>query len=263
MTCCLPRQRVSMTNKQFRDYVHGAEPLAGELGLTHVTDYAYLRGLVASGKLEPRPCNVYGEPLVYLFYGRPAYRSNWDKGTTTTIGYARICLILRDEVASMARRIMPFDSGGFAHYSSGLHHSLTRDDFEIDPADHPLKIAGAFYDTLGDYWDVKPKPSLSFPVTQDIVEAYYHLISGGLKEVFDDRCAAIEVQVAKPIELKDRIVALIGPNQIFEDPAVQSLLAESKAEARGYRITRMFDPREISGQLLSEVARFLEDRAWL
>ncbi len=252
-----------MKKKQFSDYIHGAPPIEGQLGLTHVTDCAYLGGLVASGKLEPRPCKVYDEPLVYLFYGRPAYRSNWDKGTTTAIGYARICLILRDDVAELAHRIMPFDSGGFAHYGSALHHSLTRDDFEVDPANHPRKIVGAFYDSLGDYWEVKPRSGLSFSVTQHVLQSYYHLISSGLQEEFDDRCGAIEVQVAEAIPLKDRIVALIAPNQVFEDATVQQMLADSGAEARGYRITRMFNPREISGQLLSEVARFLEDKSWL
>lgn len=252
-----------MTTSQFKDYVHGATPLVGQLGLTHVTDCAYLGGLVASGKLEPRDCKVYDEPLVYLFYGRPAYRSSWDKGTTTVLGYARICLILRDEVAAMAHRILPFDSGGFPHFGNALHHSLTRADFEIDPADHPLKIAGAFYDSLENYWEVKPRDGMSFPITQNIVQSYYHLISGGFHEQFDDRCGAIEVQVAQPIELKDRILALIAPNQAFEDPAVQAFLDASGAEARGYRITRMFNPSEVSGQLLSEVARFLEDRSWL
>jgi hypothetical protein len=252
-----------MTKKQFSDYIHGAAPIAGQLGLTHVTDCAYLGGLIASGKLEPRDCKVYGEPLVYLFYGRPAYRSNWDEGTTTAIGYARICLILRDEVAAMAHRILPFDSGGFPHYSSALHHSLTREDFEVDPKDHPLKIVGAFYDSLESYWEVKPKHAPSFPITQNVIQSYYDLISGGLKEEFDDRCGAIEVQVAEAIPLKDRIVALIAPNQTFEDDAVKQLLAESGAEARGYRLTRMFNPKEVSGQLLSEVARFLEDQSWL
>lgn len=252
-----------MNDRQFRDYIRSATPLAGQLGLTHVTDCAYLGGLVASGKLEPRDCKVYGEPLVYLFYGRPAYRSNWDQGTTTTIDYARICLILRDEVAAMAHRIMPFDSGGFQRYSSALHHSLKREDFEVDPKDHPLKIVGAFYDSLENYWEIKPKETLRFPITQNVIQSYYHLISGGFREEFDDRCGAIEVQVADPIPLKDRVVALIAPHQVFDDLAVEKFVADCGAEARGYRITRMFNPKEVSGQLLSEVARFLEDKAWL
>src|SRR3546814_17806845 len=79
-----------MPDNQFREFVHGAAPLTGQLGLTHVTDCARLSGLVASRKLEPRLCDVYGEPLVYLFYGRPAYRRAWRGGATTNLDYARI-----------------------------------------------------------------------------------------------------------------------------------------------------------------------------
>src|SRR4051794_19000935 len=110
-----------MPDNQFRDFIHGATPLTGQLGLTHVTDCARLSGLVASRKLEPRLCDVYGEPLVYLFYGRPAYRRAWSGGATTNLDYARICLILRDDVTAHAHRILPFDSGGFNRYSGAFH----------------------------------------------------------------------------------------------------------------------------------------------
>jgi len=252
-----------MSNPHFRDFIHGSAPLAGQLGLTHVTDCARLGGLVASRKLEPRHCDVFGEPLIYLFYGRPAYRRAWTDGATSNLDYARICLILRDDVATKAHRVLPFDSGGFSRYSNAFHDSLTLADFELLPTDHPLKIIGAFYDTLESYWTMEPVQPRTFPVTQHAVRAYYHLITGGLAEQFDDRCSAIEVQLASTLPLDGEVVALVGPNQIFDDPAVKSMMADWGAEPRGYRVPRMFNPSEVAGRLFSEVERFLEDRTWL
>lgn len=252
-----------MSGHKFRDFVQAAKPVGGQLGLTHVTDCARLGSLVEARRLEPRHCDVFGQPLVYLFYGRPAYRRAWSEGATSNLDYARICLILHDEVAKRAHRILPFDSGGFPRYSSAFHDTLSLADFEVDPADHPLKIIGAFYDSVDAYWMMNPVQPRKFPITQHAVRSYYDLITGGLKERFDDRCASIEVQLAEPLPLQGAVVALVGPHQIFDDPAVQAMVDDWGAEPRPYRVPRMFDPREVAGRLFSEVERFLEDKTWL
>ncbi|MFZ8428755.1 hypothetical protein ACO1NA_14805, partial [Staphylococcus aureus] len=76
----------------------------------------------------------------------------------------------------------------FNRYSGAFHDSLTLADFEVLPTDHPLKVIGAFYDSLEDYWMMEPVKPRTFPVTQHIVRSYYQLITGGLSEQFDDRC---------------------------------------------------------------------------
>lgn len=252
-----------MSGNQFRDFVHNAPPMPGQLGLTHVTDCAILPKLLKLGRLEPRLCKVFNEPLVYLFYGRPAYRRAWEHGTTTNLDYARICFILRDEVAERAHRIFPFDSGGFARYHVALHDSLTLDDFAVDPADHPRKVVGAFYDSPESYWTMAPAQPRTFPVTQNIVRSYYQLITGGLAQQFDDRCSTIEIQLADQLDLAGEVLAVIAPNQVFDDPEVQAIMARWGAEPRGYRLTRLFNPQEVAGRLFSEVERFLEDHRWL
>ena len=248
---------------QFSDFVTSAAPLGGQLGLSHVTDCARLASLIQSERLEPRSCDVFGEQLVYLFYGRPAYRRAWEGNATSNLDYARICIVLRDEVVERAHRMLPFDSGGFHRYRGAFHDSLELADFEIAKGDHPLKLIGAFYDTLEGYWTMKPKQGLDFHATQNVIRSYYQLITGGLAEKFDDRCAAIEVQLDQALELNGEVLALIGPNQIFDDPAVEALLAKWGAEARGYRVTHMFNPPETSARLMAEVERFLDDRGWL
>ena len=252
-----------MASDQFRTFIQSAAPLAGQLGLTHVTDCARLASLVQSEKLEPRMCDVFGEKLIYLFYGRPSYRRAWDGEATSNLDYARICLVLRDDVIASARRVLPFDSGGFARYASAFHDSLELGDFELDKGVHPLRIIGAFYESLERYFTMEPIQPRSFPVTQNVVRSYYQLITDGLAETFDDRCGAIEVQLAETLSLAGEVLALIGPNQIFDDPKVKAMVAAWGAEPRGYRLTRMFNPAETAGRLFGEVERFLEDRKWL
>jgi hypothetical protein len=248
---------------QFSEFVHCAPAISGGIGLTHVTDCVNISGVLASGKLEPRPCAIFKKDLLYLFYGRPAYRRKWDGEATSNLGYARICFILHDDVAQKASRILPFDSGGYDRFKHAFHDQLALEDFEIDPADSPRKIVAAFYDDFVGYYWMKPTPGLTFPLSQNIVDSYYKLITGNLKEAFDDRCAAIEVQLEQSLLLAGQVLAVIGPNQMFDDPHLMDQMKAWGAEPRGYKLTNFFNPAEISGRLLDEVERFLIDKSYL
>ncbi|UZW57320.1 hypothetical protein NUH86_21645 [Sphingobium sp. JS3065] len=252
-----------MTGSQFGTYIHAAPELDGGIGLTHVTDCVHLGSILGSGKLEKRWCQVFEKDLLYLFYGRPAYRRKWDSGATSNLGYARMCFVLRDAVADKAARLLPFDSGGYKHYQDAFHQTLDISDFDVAPTDHPRKIVAAFYETFSDYYWMAPRPGLKLPLTQNIVDSYYKLITGGLKETFDDRCAAIEVQLEDSLPLAGQVLAVIGPHMMFDDPHLMDQIIAWGAEPRGYQLPRMFNPAEIGGRLLDEVHRFLVDGGYL
>lgn len=247
----------------FADFISGTPRTSGNLGLAHVTDCAHLGSIAQAGELKLRSCKVFKERLVYLFYGRPAYRAKWEGGSTADLAYARACFVLRDEVVSRAKRIFPFDTGGFRNYGSALHKSLGIADFQLNDGDHPLQVIGAFYSSLEDYFWMHPVSGRNFPISQNAVRSYYQLISAGQHEVHDDRCAAIEVQLDKPVPLKGEVLALIAPNQAFDDAALMAHLKDWGAEPRGYRITRAFNPVETTPLLMNEVDRFHRDMKWL
>lgn len=247
----------------FADFISETPKASGNLGLAHVTDCAHLGGIAKAGELKLRGCKVFGERLLYLFYGRPAYRAKWEGGSTSDLGYARACFVLRDDAVSLAKRIFPFDSGGFKNYASAFHRSLQVNDFKLREGDHPLQVIGAFYKNLEDYYWMNPISGRDFPITQHAVRSYYQLISSGQRESHDDRCAAIEVQLDKPLVLKGEVLALIAPNQVFDDPDLVKRLQEWGAEPRGYRITRTFNPAESTLLLMTEVDRFHRDMKWL
>ena len=45
------------------------------LPLTHVTRGILAEDIIRKGSVEPSACKLFGEPLVYFYYGRPAYNS--------------------------------------------------------------------------------------------------------------------------------------------------------------------------------------------
>lgn len=251
-------------NRQFRDYVATADELDGGIGLTHITDCVNLDAILASGELEARHCKVFGRDLLYLFYGKPAYRRRWDGEGTTNLGYARVCFILRDDVALEADRMLPFDSGAFfGRYRHAFHEQLEVDAFDVDVQLHPRKIVSAFYPDFAAYFWMQPSAGLTIPLSKSIVDSYYKLITGGLKECFDDRCSAIELQYGASLPLAGKVEAVIAPNQMFDDPDLIAQIKAWGAEPRGYIIPHMFNPNEIGGRLYDAVHRYLIDAGYL
>lgn len=253
-----------MIGKQFGEYIAAGTDIEGGIGLTHVTDCAYLGGIVESGKLEARYCSVFDKNLLYLFYGKPAYRRKWDGDGTSNLGFARVCFILKDDVSKQASRMLPFDSGAFfSRYHHAFYDKIGIDAFDVDPAVHPKKIVAAFYEGFSDYFWMKPILGLQIPLTKNIVDSYYKLITGGLKESFDDRCASIELQYEQSLPLIGQIEAIIAPNQMFEDAELLAQVKDWGAEPRGYMLPHMFNPSEIGGRLYDEVMRFLIDAGYV
>ena len=74
-------------------------------------EFDFSLGLIISDEQHGRKCEVFDEYLVYLFYGRPAFR--WEeKGERK--GIYPICFQFASN-AIEPHRIFPFDSGAFYH----------------------------------------------------------------------------------------------------------------------------------------------------
>ena len=99
-----------MTN--FRSTVNSHPAMAKELPLIHTSRCEFLNSFTASHTLEPRLCNVFSESLVYLFYGRPAYRSQRGGRYGEPIALCPVCFVFKPHtVSSSIHRVFPCDSG--------------------------------------------------------------------------------------------------------------------------------------------------------
>lgn len=114
-----------------------AKPTA--LPLTHLTDWATFLSIADDGELaSKKPCPIYGSLLVYTFYGRPAYRFPADGISHHLESYSPVCFLLRSRLTNAAKRVLPFDSGGFPKYKAAMHSTLDKSHFEL-----PQKTASA------------------------------------------------------------------------------------------------------------------------
>jgi hypothetical protein len=79
------------------------------LPIIHVSVARWFASIVARGHLEPRLCSVFGERLVYLFYGGAFYRPSIT--LTKNASELPIAFLFEPNVLTTISRFYPFDTG--------------------------------------------------------------------------------------------------------------------------------------------------------
>jgi len=207
----------------FAKLVRSAAEEPGGLPLTHMTDAYRFRAVVEEGQLATSPCSVFNEPLLYLFYGRPAYRVAAQIEGTGQDAYWPICFVLKPGIAG-AKRTYPFDSGAFHHgrFADYCHRDMIKEDFQLDAdPSSPGRVIGLFWDGARDYFDnigfsdFVPDP-LAFEA-----KSYFEMIRSNSNAPFDERHSTIELQFDQPIALKGNLLAVILPQCFATDEIVR------------------------------------------
>ena len=74
------------------------------LPLTHITRGVVAEDIIRGGRIEPSECRIFGEPLAYFFYGRPAYRIA-GQGVIKAEAFCPFCFVFRPELVERAKAI--------------------------------------------------------------------------------------------------------------------------------------------------------------
>jgi len=88
-----------MRTSAFAKTLDGSAIAKPELPLIHTTTSRRLTTIAESGILSPRPCAIFREPILYLFYGRPSYRDT-NSLPQRDISLCPVCFIFRHETVS-------------------------------------------------------------------------------------------------------------------------------------------------------------------
>jgi hypothetical protein len=244
--------------RDFAKLVGAAEAAPVNLPLTHITDSYYFRDIMNQGALAPSHCRVFGSELVYLFYGRPAYRSAAELESNGNDSYWPICFVLKPGVVSPSR-IFPFDSGAFHHgrFSDFMHHAMIKEDFELDPDPlMPGRLLRLFWRDEKAYFDADGASGF-VPESVDFeAKAYRDLIASRGKGPYDERSSAIEIQTDCAIELNGNTLAVILPSE-FATPVMLERIDAVGALALPFDAVRRHGPTEMVGQMYSIIRDLL------
>lgn len=207
------------------DFADSHPHMHDELPLVHSTLCDSLGYIAETGALLPRDCPVFNEPLVYLFYGRPAYRSKLGQTPDTEIKFCPVCFVLKpNRIQSNLRRVFPFDSGAAKNnLFAPLIKDYEADVFGLTPSLEAIRrFTNVFFESNGKYFLGAPRSHLVLPPDQATAAQYYQLVEATGTAPFDDRRSAIELQYQDAILLKDTLWAVILPLDFLEQSALRS-----------------------------------------
>lgn len=211
-----------------RDYINSksSSTLPDELPLVHTSRCEWASNLVATPELQPRRCSVYGEDLLYLFYGRPAYRIK-DRGFHE-IAYCPICFILKLNRGSLGlKRVMPIDSGGVTDGRFSPHiEPGQRDLLELDTSvDAAQKLVDVLYEDNRSYLYGACQPLDRFvDAPDDLVKQYVNMLHDAEVSRADDRRSVVEFQATTKVSLKDDLQAVVLPEALLDQFGLREMI---------------------------------------
>ena len=260
-----------MANK-FTEFVLNAIPASPVLPIVHTTDGYCFREILNNSELQPKRCDVFKhDDLIYLFYGRPAYRSGAGVKSTSLSMFYPVCFLLDPHCFEKVKRVFPFDSGAFSNnlFEDFLHRDMTLDNFLVDPnplspgeipsPETPARIVSTFYESNKEYYRGVVKDSIDLTPLDFEAEAYYEWIKTKRQTSYDDRGSSIEIQLDFPISLsKDTVKAVVLPTILLDDDHVKNvILTEWEAEPLDYS-TYHASPSTFTIAVLREVDQYLQ-----
>jgi hypothetical protein len=205
----------------FSDYVQNQAMASDELPMVHTTEYFWLASIQASNTLQTKACKVFKEPLLYFFYGRPAYRDASQILPARDVSFYPICFVFRPgTICKKAKRLYPFDTGASQSglYEPAIKRTEALEEYPVVAVvENARKIVSCFFDTEEQYLSNKPKPGLLFSGAESEAQSYYELINGGGDPDCDDRCSAVEIQIAEALDVRQGIMAVVLPTCFLED----------------------------------------------
>ena len=244
------------------EYLNGFDPADGLMPLMHSTAASTGASIIVAGELRPTGCQVYGVDLLYLFYGRPAFKPMAGLPPGGMDEHLPMCFVVDPALLDGALRIVPFDSGGYGRYAAHVGPLLSRPDFELGGGrDVPMRLVRALYETNGNYYRQKPTADHSaIPLGQGEARALARLARDAALADDDDRRSTIEVQIDRSVPLAAALKAVVGPPSLFSDPGVIAALSPLAHVPRlPYETYGRQQPSAYTALLYDHVRRYLVD----
>jgi hypothetical protein len=215
-----PSRRKRRAIDRFKRFVEANPPAEGLLPYVHITRAYSFDEMLEGDALEPQYCDIFKEKLIYLFYGRPAYRAK--EGNNARLEFEwPIVLVFDPYKIEEIKRVFPFDTGAFkaSLYREFFDKNSKLTDFEVEPTSGSLqKIVGAFYLDHSEYYSGFSRKNVDIPHREFEAQGVHELsrlpgVQGQQRkgEIRDERSAAIEIQVARPISFLDALLAVVLP----------------------------------------------------
>jgi hypothetical protein len=225
------------------------------LPLAHLTAWRWLDAILVNGRLEPRPCRVFGNKLLYFSYGGVFYRTSSPQ--TEAAGELPVAFVFSPKVMDIVSRLFPFDSGAMhaGRFGSDWSHRLSpfESRFRVD-------TSGGVQDAqilLYHLFKTNPsylcgKPSTASRRKHAPLPLLYEFLNADLSSLkVDHRQRTIEAISDVAVELGKNILWVGFPRRKTSD-VLKALLRWTRPvipQFWEYDFHRNYHPAEIAAQL--------------
>lgn len=209
-----------------------------ELPLVHTSRCEFLDTIVASHKIaSPKPCPVFHEYLVYLFYGRPAYRSTRGSRPGEGLALCPVCFVFKPRTVSKSIcRVFPCDSGALSTDLFKPHLTVADlPELELEPViESARRLVPFLFETNENYFVGKARVGVALGEDSP-GQRFHQLLIGSGPSACDDRKSAIEVQVRDAVSLKGQLECVMLPREFLDDAKIRTaVLDEWKCDPLDY-----------------------------
>ncbi len=241
-----------------------AKNLPPLLPLTHSTLANGFEAILNDRCLTPAHCKFFKKKLVYLFYGRAAFRAlpkKTDSKTHDTPALYPACILLDSRQLPAMDGQFPFDSG--AYMSGRLGANLPEGSIEAFVMHDDIlclpRCVLAFYEDNEAFHDGRPRERLLKPSTCGAVSNYHDLLKSRTANAIDDRAKTPEVRVNQSIPLtRKTVLRLVAPKAWMEREflwtAIEALDLKDKVS---FYSSSLSTPEEHMSALRQKVADIL------
>lgn len=249
---------------RFDDFVRQAEVALPILPLCHTCEAIDFRQIMRENKLDVTECPHFNnQPLLYFFYGKPAYRTAKDDQATSANAFLPVAILVRSELQQGLERIAPFDTGAYGMYSRHTHPKMQCEDFLLAPnLSTPGRVVSRFFGTNKNYFDGTPT-RIVIPPLEFEAFSYQELIHDKSSTQYDDRRNLIELQFSESLSLDANVLLVVLPGIFLDIAEVQATLVNRwKAEIRHYR-THHGNPRDYVSDIYGLVEDYLKSNSYI
>lgn len=225
---------------------------ASPLPLAHTTNAYNFRDICGGDKLTPSHCKFANEKILYLFYGRPAYRTHETPISSVEFSWPIVFIFDPTRIGKI-RAIYPFDTGAFflKLYSEFFDERSSVEDFKM-PGDlgEASRLVDFFYGDNRSYFTGNAARNVEIP--------HFEFEAGGVHNLSrlpgagsratgarDDRSSAFEVRVSDSIEFRGSIRGIVLPQPYLQNKLVLSALERWDVPIKKYY--EIFD--NVSGEV--------------
>jgi hypothetical protein len=257
----------SEVRRRFASLVSKAPGVGRLLPLTHTTDGWSFRDIASHKRLEVMEGPAFKESLLYLFYGRPAYRAATTQNATALTAFCMVSFLMRSELMPRPKRIFPFDSGAMKakRFAPFMHPAMLAEHFELNSElEEARKLVGLFYGDNDRYYMGNVLVDIKFPRLELEAQCYYSLILNVSLLSADDRKGTIEIQYDCDLELtSNNVMAVIAPEVFWDDKEISDFVrVELDAEQLSYDCFNA-QPSEDTRAIMQVARRYLRERGLL